>query len=204
MECSGKALTAVLVVVAGFVIVIGAAAWSHYGHHGGGHHDAMHGSASSGEGAAGPHHGRGRDDAMPHNGHDGHEDGPEHEMGAHHEGHDHHGAAARVETEGLAPGGTLQDGVRVVEMKARQFAFEPSVVAVRADETVRLEVTSQDVPHGIDLEGYGIDKRLPPQETVTIEFTAEEAGQSPFHCSVYCGRDHDEMVGTLVVLPREQ
>lgn len=100
--------------------------------------------------------------------------------------------------------GRLVDGVRKVEMKARKFEFDPAKVVVRQGEKVRLEVTSEDVAHGIGIAAYDIDKRLPPNETVTMEFTAGDPGTHHFHCSVYCGAGHDQMHGELVVLPAEE
>lgn len=170
-----------------------------------------------------PHHGTEGRDAAPENGaaahrmhgHEGHAHGEEHteeetnpedgaesadQMGAHHQTHAHHDLEdAESGPEALELSGTVEDGVRVVEMTARQFAFDPSTVVVETDQPVRLEVTSEDVTHGIDLEGFGIDKHLPPKKTVTIEFTADKPGQHHFHCSVFCGKGHDKMHGTLVV-----
>lgn len=99
------------------------------------------------------------------------------------------------------PSGRLEEGVRVVEMKAHQFAFEPSTVVVRSGEKVRLKVTSTDVTHGIAIEEYGVDQMLPPNETKEVTFTADEAGTYEFHCSVYCGSGHGDMTGQIVVKP---
>lgn len=124
----------------------------------------------------------------------------------HHEGedehmHDEHGEA---DTTGAAdPSGTVVDGTRVVQVKARQFEFDPATIVVRQGESVRLEVTSQDVTHGLSIEGYDINEQLPPNETVAIEFTAGEPGAHHMHCSVYCGEGHEDMHGELRVLPRE-
>ena len=96
--------------------------------------------------------------------------------------------------------GTVENGVRVVEVKARQFAFDPAQVVVQAGETVRLKVTSEDVTHGIGIEGFGIDRRLDPNKTEVIEFKPEKAGSHHFQCSVYCGAGHNDMQGELLVL----
>lgn len=108
--------------------------------------------------------------------------------------HDH--AAA---SENLS--GNLQDGVRVVQITASRFKFEPNRVVVAPGEKVRLEVTSTDVPHGIMIHDLNIDRRLEPNKTETIDLTADKAGTFHFHCSVWCGEGHDLMHGELVVLP---
>lgn len=101
----------------------------------------------------------------------------------------------------IEPTGEIVDGIRVVKMKARQYEFEPAQVAVKAGEKVRLEITSEDVTHGIEIEGFDISRELPPEETVSIDFTAKEAGKHPFHCSVFCGKGHNKMAGELIILP---
>ena len=96
--------------------------------------------------------------------------------------------------------GTLQDGTRVVQVKARRFEFEPSTIVVREGENVRLLITSEDVPHGFGLKDYGIDKRLRPGRPQEIAFTAGKPGNHPFRCSVRCGPGHRDMRGELLVL----
>ena len=54
--------------------------------------------------------------------------------------------------------------------------------------------------HGIGIEGYDINRKLPPNETQVIEFTAGKPGKHPFHCSVYCGKGHADMQGELVIV----
>lgn len=125
-----------------------------------------------------------------------HEGMPAHQEGAHPAGE----AAPMGE---MHASGEIRGGVRVVEVRARQFEFDPATIAVRQGEQVRLKITSEDVAHGFDLEGYDIDRRLPPGTEQVVEFTAGESGSHHFHCSVYCGEGHDRMHGTLMVLPPE-
>lgn len=102
--------------------------------------------------------------------------------------------------EALEPSGKLEEGVRVIKMAALQFEFEPSTIVVHQGETVRLEVTSEDVTHGMDIEGYDIDRTLEPGKTEVITFTAGKPGRHHFHCSVYCGKGHGDMHGELIVI----
>lgn len=118
----------------------------------------------------------------------------------HVEEHEHETAAE--ETEGPVLSGEMVEGVRVVGIVARQYEFEPSTITVRQGEKIRLKVTSEDVTHGIDIEGYNIDRVLKPNKTEVIEFTADKPGRHHFHCSVYCGKGHEDMHGELVVLER--
>lgn len=111
--------------------------------------------------------------------------------------HDDSGMADTMQT--AEPTGALSGDVRVIEVKAHKFAFDPATVVVKQGEKVRLRVTSEDVMHGIAIADYGIDQKLPPNETQTIEFTADKPGKHHFHCSVYCGDGHGDMHGELVV-----
>ncbi len=100
-----------------------------------------------------------------------------------------------------APSGKLADGVRVVQVTAQRYHFDPNPIVVRQGEKVRLEVTSQDVTHGFGLSDFGIDRELPPHKTQTIEFAADKPGRHMIHCTHFCGIGHLGMRADLVVLP---
>lgn len=138
----------------------------------------------------GDHHG---------DGHHGDQAGHMHDESDVHDGGqgDHHGESSSE------PSGELVDGVRMVEITARKFEFDPATIVVREGERVRLKVTSEDVTHGMGIEAYDIDRKLEPDKTETIEFTADKPGPHHFHCTVYCGTGHDEMHGELRVLSAE-
>jgi cytochrome c oxidase subunit 2 len=95
--------------------------------------------------------------------------------------------------------GQVADGVREVKVEAKQWAFTPDRIVVKKGEKVRLVVTSMDVEHGLGIEAFNINHKLPPHQPQTIEFTPDKAGEFEFHCTVYCGAGHGGMKGTLVV-----
>jgi plastocyanin len=86
-----------------------------------------------------------------------------------------------------------------IKVTARQFEFSPKVITVGKGERVKLVVTSVDVDHGIAIDAYNIDVKLPAKQTRTVEFTADREGRFRFYCSVFCGDGHPEMAGELVV-----
>ena len=131
---------------------------------------------------------------------------PEAEMehAPHPEEDHHHDHEAEPPAEDLEVSGTVENGVRVVEVQARQFEFEPERIVVEEGEEIRLLVTSEDVPHGIMIMELDINENLPTNETVAVEFTAPEPGNYHFHCSIYCGPGHDRMHGDLTVLEAER
>jgi cytochrome c oxidase subunit 2 len=90
---------------------------------------------------------------------------------------------------------------RIIEVTARRFAFEPAEIEVAVGEPVRLMVRSADGIHGIEIKKVKVQKTIPRGgEPVIINFTAKEAGRFPILCSEYCGDDHDNMRGALVVV----
>jgi cytochrome c oxidase subunit 2 len=90
---------------------------------------------------------------------------------------------------------------RIIEVTARRFAFEPADIEVAVGEPVRLMVRSADGVHGIEIKKVKVNKTIPRGgEPIIINFTAKEAGRFPILCSEYCGDDHDNMRGMLVVV----
>ncbi len=104
--------------------------------------------------------------------------------------------AAQVSSE---LSGDVVDGVRVIKVKAHQWAFEPNRIMVKKGEKVRIIARSSDVTHGFGLPDFNIDEQLPPNKDVTVEFTPDRAGQFEWRCTVYCGAGHKNMRGMLVV-----
>lgn len=110
-------------------------------------------------------------------------------------GHQHE----RIKGETLELSGRLENGVRIVEVKAYQYKFEPDPIVVRLGEKVRLVVTSTDVSHGIAISEFNINVPVPAGKTEDIEFTADKKGTFLAYCSVYCGQGHRNMKTKLVV-----
>ena len=105
-----------------------------------------------------------------------------------------------METVGETNGATTETaGVKEFTMIAKQWEFIPHVINVNKGDTVRLLITSIDVPHGFELPAYQIDERLEPNQEVEVEFVADREGLFFFRCNVYCGRGHTAMVGRVVV-----
>lgn len=86
-----------------------------------------------------------------------------------------------------------------IDMIAKQWVFEPDTVTVNEGDTVKLNVESIDVAHGIGINAFGIRERLEPGKTVNIEFVADKKGTFSFFCTIFCGSGHSGMKGTLIV-----
>jgi cytochrome c oxidase subunit 2 len=106
------------------------------------------------------------------------------------------GAAVRPVAQGRPP----EDEPRVIEVIAKRFTFEPARIEVKEGERIRLVVKSADGVHGLEIKKFKVNKKIPRGgEAVTIEFVANAPGQFPILCSEFCGNDHDDMKGMLVV-----
>ena len=122
---------------------------------------------------------------------------------------------------GLAsPGNAPQadQNVKVIEMTAKKYEFNPSPVHVKVGTKVQLKITTLDRKHGFKIELYpdGSDKKGEPGLVFTskedcftidknapavVEFVAKTPGTYSFKCCVHCGLGHGGMKGQLIVEP---
>lgn len=117
----------------------------------------------------------------------------------------------------LTPGPTDSPETHQLDILAHQYAYAPHRVIVDQGDNIRLHVASDDVVHGLYLEGEELNAvaypgRLdfelrqpgrsadfaPVQE---VEFTAKRWGKYRYRCSITCGPLHPFMLGELVVRP---
>jgi heme/copper-type cytochrome/quinol oxidase subunit 2 len=110
-------------------------------------------------------------------------------------------AAAAVMLFVLPPPVGAQPQHRQFILDARQFEYAPGRFEVNVGDRVSLTLTASDVVHGFYLDGYGIERRITPGQSVTVEFLADRAGKFRYRCSVSCGPLHPFMIGELVVGP---
>ena len=88
-----------------------------------------------------------------------------------------------------------------VQLDARMFAFAPSRVRVGLGDTVTMTLVSEDVVHGIYVDGYNVDIEAEPGKPAQATFVADRLGKFRFRCSVSCGAMHPFMIGEMVVGP---
>jgi cytochrome c oxidase subunit 2 len=101
-------------------------------------------------------------------------------------------------------GGTVED-VKMIDVIASRFKFEPATITVAQGDSVRLRLHSTDRTHGIAIKAFRVKALIPKMgEAVTVEFVADQAGTFDVTCSEYCGTGHAGMKGRLVVLAREK
>ena len=95
--------------------------------------------------------------------------------------------------------GKVKNGIRIVEVKALRYKFEPDPIVVRLGEKVRLVVTSTDVAHGIAISEFKINLSVSAGKTESVDFVADKKGYFYAYCSVYCGSGHGQMHASFVV-----
>lgn len=88
---------------------------------------------------------------------------------------------------------------KTFEIIAKSWEFVPGTITVNKGDTVKLVIKSVDVDHGFVMPAFGVNQKLTPGQTETVEFVADKVGSFPFRCSVYCGTGHKDMDGTLIV-----
>jgi cytochrome c oxidase subunit 2 len=108
--------------------------------------------------------------------------------------------------------------VKVIEMTAKKYEFNPSPVQVKAGTKVQLKIATLDRKHGFKIELYpdGSDKKSEPglvfsskEDCFTVdkgapavvEFVAKTPGTYSFKCCMHCGLGHGGMKGQLIVEP---
>jgi heme/copper-type cytochrome/quinol oxidase subunit 2 len=88
---------------------------------------------------------------------------------------------------------------RSIRIEASRFAYSPSIIKVNQGDRVTLELTSNDVVHGLAVDGYGQQVTADPGQTARLTFTAERTGSFRFRCTVTCGPMHPFMIGKIQV-----
>ena len=88
---------------------------------------------------------------------------------------------------------------RTFRIDARQFAYSPSELTVNAGDTITLQLVSNDVVHGLYVDGYDVSVEADPGQTATLTFTANKPGSFRFRCNITCGAMHPFMIGKLTV-----
>ena len=88
---------------------------------------------------------------------------------------------------------------RLVQVTVKKFTFTPSIITLARGEPVILEFTTEDVLMGFSCYDLAVRTDIVPGRTNRVSFTPEKAGSFDFLCDIYCGEDHEDMQGRIVV-----
>ena len=119
---------------------------------------------------------------------------------------------SRIAVSGLAlvagllavasPPARAQDEPRVIAITAKRFEFSPNQITLAKGETVKLQLRSEDVTHGLFVRPLGIDTEIVPGRVTELTVTPETAGTYRAICDHFCGAGHGGMKMTIVVEER--
>ena len=92
-----------------------------------------------------------------------------------------------------------------VVMIAQAWQWEPAEVEVPADADVTFTVTSADVIHGFYIPETQANAMVIPGQVTefTMNFGEDQVGSHSLICHEYCGIGHQNMGGTINVVPAE-
>lgn len=111
-------------------------------------------------------------------------------------------SAPLKDTEKFIPSGALNSGIRIIDYDAYQYRFVPEPLVVYAGESVELRLKSNDTKHGVMIPEINFSAEMPLGKRKIATFKAPlKAGEYPIFCSIFCGSDHGDMRGKLIVLP---
>ena len=95
-----------------------------------------------------------------------------------------------------------------IDVVARQWMWkmqhpggqrEINELHVPVGRTVKLVMTSLDVIHSFGVPAFRIKQDVLPDQYTTQWFTATRTGEYHLFCQEYCGADHSQMIGRIVV-----
>ncbi len=95
----------------------------------------------------------------------------------------------------------LNHSEKEFHLVAWRFAYDPPIIRVSKGDRVTIKAKTNDVLHGLYIDGYDIDRVLRPGEPVQFTFIANKEGKFGFRCSSTCGVLHPFMIGKLIVEP---
>jgi cytochrome c oxidase subunit 2 len=101
-----------------------------------------------------------------------------------------------------SPQARAQDEPRVIFITAKRFEFSPNQITLAKGETVKLQIKSEDVTHGLFVRPLGIDTEIVPGRVTELTVTPETAGTYRAICDHFCGAGHGGMKMTIVVEER--
>jgi len=86
-----------------------------------------------------------------------------------------------------------------IPVVARRFAYSPNEIVLKRGQPVVLEFTAIDFRHGFNIPDLKLRADLPPDQVTRVRLTPDKPGTFEFLCDNFCGDDHEEMGGRIIV-----
>lgn len=88
------------------------------------------------------------------------------------------------------------------EVAAKRFSFQPEQITVQVGRPVVLELTSEDVTHGLKSKEFRFNMTTHKGQTTEVTFTPRESGRFVARCSHFCGMGHGSMTFVINVVDK--
>lgn len=82
---------------------------------------------------------------------------------------------------------------RTITIQAKKYEFIPAEITVKKDQTVKLELTSDDVEHSLEVPGLGINSVMKKGVVTEVDLTPTKTGNFKGKCGKFCGFGHRRM-----------
>jgi cytochrome c oxidase subunit II len=92
-----------------------------------------------------------------------------------------------------------QEAPKKIDVSVKKFGYEPAEITLKKGQPVVLELTTQDVAHGLKFKELNLNTKIEKGKTAELAFTPSQVGDFVGHCSVFCGSGHGSMTLTLHV-----
>lgn len=80
---------------------------------------------------------------------------------------------------------------------------EINTLHVPVGEKIKLTMTSEDVIHSFFVPAFRVKKDVVPGRYTQTWFEATKTGEFHLFCTEYCGAEHSQMIGTVIVMEPE-
>jgi cytochrome c oxidase subunit II len=80
-----------------------------------------------------------------------------------------------------------------IVIHAKRFAFTPAEIALKKGKTTKLILISDDVTHGLVVEGLAITAEIRKGRKTVVSVTPTQSGDFVGSCSTFCGSGHRDM-----------
>jgi cytochrome c oxidase subunit II len=89
---------------------------------------------------------------------------------------------------------------RVIVIHAKKFEFVPPEITLTKDQTVKLELTSDDVLHSLVVPELKIRGIMKKGQMTDVIVTPTQTGDFKGKCGIFCGPGHGKMRFTVHVV----
>ncbi len=91
------------------------------------------------------------------------------------------------------PSSATSTPAQTITIHAKKYEFIPAEITLKKDQTVKLELTSDDVAHSLDIPALGVNSVMKKGKLTDVDVTPTKAGDFKGKCGKFCGFGHEKM-----------